>query len=441
MNSLIPIVITTLSQIEKGKSIRVELRKAISEHNLNREQESTLYSFTFEIFRKLNVIDLYIKKSSSSFSIKKISSKNRALFRIATYLLKVDNKQLKYVKENLESHYENIQDLGFGEILKLIQEIKEEELYENRIDLASKLSIEFFTPTWIVRKFINQWNENFATELVSTFIQNLPIYVRVNPFKSNIEEITTNFRSKNLAFETVKEIDGLIKITENETPIPQFDEFKDGKIVIQQKASALASLVLNPQEGEKILDMCASPGGKTSHLAALLGDGKHIEAVEINEERMKILKERLKLLGITSVKTTQADARTLHNQTGKKYDKILLDPPCSGSGTYSSRPEIKWRVKQRDLRWYINLQQDLFNEASNLVNKGGTIVYSTCSLYREENHEILSSFLERNSNFSLEEATPMLGLPSQLLQNKAQELYPHIHETEGFFIAKVKRNS
>ncbi len=441
MNSLIPLVITVLSQIEKGKSIRVELRRTISEHKLNREEESILYSLVFEIFRKLNVIDLYIKKSSSSFSIKKISSKTRALLRIATYLLKVDNKQLKYIKENLEPHYENIQELGFDEILKLIQEIKEEELYENRVDLASKLSIEFFTPTWIVRKFINQWDENFATELVSTFIQNLPIYVRVNPFKSNIEEITTNFRSKNLAFETVKEIDGLIKITESEIPIPQFDEFKEGKIVIQQKASALVSLILNPQEGEKILDMCASPGGKTSHLAAILGDGRNIEAVDINEERMKILKERLKLLGITSVKTTQADARTLHNQTSQEYDKILLDPPCSGSGTYSSRPEIKWRVKQRDLRWYINLQRDLFDEASKLVKKEGVIVYSTCSLYREENHEILSSFLERNSNFSLEEATPMLGFPSRLLQNKAQELYPHIHETEGFFIAKVKRNS
>ena len=222
-------------------------------------------------------------------------------------------------------------------------------------------------------------------------------------------------------------------------PIPRYNEFKEGKIVIQQKASALASLVLDPQKDEKILDMCASPGGKTSHLAALLEDEGDIEAVDINSERMEILKNRLKLLGITSVKLTQTDAKILHDKIETRYDKILLDPPCSGSGTYSSRPEIKWRVKQRDLRWYINLQRDLLNEASKIVKREGIIVYSTCSLYREENHEIISSFLGNHNNFSLVEATPMLGLPSKLLQNKAQEFYPHIHETEGFFIAKIKR--
>lgn len=430
-----------LTQIEKGKSIRVELRKTISEYNLNREQESTLYSLVFEIIRKLNVIDLYIKKSSSSFSIKKISNKTRALLRIAAYLMKFDEKPFNYIKENLESHYDSIQGLNFDTILRLIQEIREQDLYENRTDLASKLSIEFFTPTWIVRKFINQWDEEFATKLVSSYVQNLPIYVRVNTLKSTVEEITESFENNNISYEVVKEIGGLIRVRETDTPIPQYDEFKEGKIVIQQKASALASLVLDPQKGEKILDMCASPGGKTSHLAALLEDEGDIEAVDINEERMKILKKRLKLLGITSVKLKQIDARTLHNQIKNKYDKILLDPPCSGSGTYSSRPEIKWRVKQRDLRWYINLQSDLLNETSKIVKKDGIVVYSTCSLYREENHEIVSSFLENHKNFSLVEAAPILGSPSGTLQNKAQELYPHIHETEGFFITKIKRMS
>lgn len=439
MNSLIPLVIKILSQVEKGKSIRVELRKSVTEYKLNKEQESILYSLVFEIFRKLNVIDLYIKKSSSSFSIKKLSSKTRALLRIATYLLKFDEKPLEYLKENLESHYDSFQGFDFDEILQSIQEISEEGLYENRTDLASKLSIKYFTPTWIVRKFINQWNEDFATKLVSSFVKNLPMYVRVNPFKSNTKEISTSFENKKVIFEVDKEINNLIRIIESEKPIPQYEEFEEGKIVIQQKASALTSLVLNPQEGEKILDMCASPGGKTSHLAALLGDGKNIEAVDINEERIKVLRSRLKLLGIVSVKITHADARTLHKRMSDYYDKILLDPPCSGSGTYSSRPEIKWRVKQRDLRWYINLQQDLLNEASKLVKEGGTIVYSTCSLYREENHGIISAFLKNNTNFSLTEASPMLGFPSKLLESKAQELYPHVHDTEGFFIAKIKK--
>jgi 16S rRNA (cytosine967-C5)-methyltransferase len=441
MNSLIPLVITTLSRIENGKSIRVELRKTISENKLNREEESTIYSLVFEIFRKLNVIDLYIKKSSSSFSIKKLSSETRALLRIATYLMKVDEKSTNYIKENLEQYYKNIQGLGFDEILQLIQNISEDDLYENRTDAASRLSIEFSTPTWIVRKFIRQWDEAFAKELVSSFVQNLPLYVRVNPFKSNIEEILESFRKNKIVYEVETEIDNFIRIIESEKPLPQYNEFKEGKLVIQQKSSALTSLVIDPQKGEKILDMCASPGGKTSHLAALLGEGSNIDAVDINGDRVKILKERLHLLGIDKVNVIHADARTLHEQKADEFDKISVDPPCSGSGTYSSRPEIKWRVKQRDLRWYLKLQRDLLNEASKLVKIGGTIVYSTCSLYREENHDIISSFLAENSNFSLAKATPMLGLPSSLLDNKAQELYPHIHKTEGFFIARIKKVS
>jgi len=439
MNSLIPLVITTLTRIENGKSIRVELRKTISENNLNKEEESTIYSLVFEILRKLNVIDLYVKKSSSSFSIKKLSSETRALLRIATYLMKIDKKSINYIKENLGSYYKNIQGFGFDGILQLIQNISEDDLYENRADAASKLSIEYFTPTWIVRKFIRQWDEAFAKELVSSFVQNLPLYVRVNPFKSNIEEILESFRKNEIVYEIENEIDNLIRIIESEKPLPQYNEFNEGKLVIQQKSSALTSLVIDPQKGEKILDMCASPGGKTSHLAALLGDGSNIDAVDINGDRVKILKERLHLLGIDTVNVIHADARTLLDQKADEFDKILVDPPCSGSGTYSSRPEIKWRIQQRDLRWYLNLQRDLLNVASILVKKGGTIVYSTCSLYREENHDIISTFLAENNNFSLVEATPMLGLPSSLLNNKAQELYPHIHKTEGFFIAKIKK--
>jgi 16S rRNA (cytosine967-C5)-methyltransferase len=186
--------------------------------------------------------------------------------------------------------------------------------------------------------------------------------------------------------------------------------------------------------------MCASPGGKTAHIADILGATENLDAVDINNERIRILRDRLKLLGIESINVIQADGRTLSSKGYNEYDKILLDPPCSGSGTYSSRPENKWRIQQRDLRWYTNLQRDLLNEASKIIKEGGIIVYSTCSLFSEENHDIISSFLELNTNFTLIEALPMIGLPSQTLDKKAQELYPHLHDTEGFFIAKIRKN-
>ena len=439
MESLIPILIFVLTEIDAGNSVRITLRSTVSDRNLTRDDESTLYYLTFEILRFMNVVDLYIKMSSSSFSLKKIPPKMRSLLRIATFLLKVEKKTIEYVKEILDPYYKQIENLQLDMILKSIQSISEEQLYENKHDIASRFSIKYYTPTWIVRKFLNRWNHEFTEALLSSFLQNLPMYVRVNTLKANFSQIISIFKERNVSYELVNEIENLVKIVSSETPIPRFPEFEEGKFVIQQKASALVPYVLDPKSGEKILDMCASPGGKTSHIAAILGSGKNIEAVDINEDRINILTKRLKLLGVESTKIVKSDSRTLHKKIQTQFDKILLDPPCSSSGTYSSRPEMKWRLKLRDLRWYTNLQSDLLNAASKLVKSEGIIVYSTCSLFQEENHDIISSFLEKNPSFSLSKASPIVGSSSSLLENKAQELYPHLHETEGFFIAKIKK--
>lgn len=439
MNSIIPVTIEILRDVLSGKSSRSALRSAVEKNNFDREEESELYYHVFEILRRLNVLDLYIKTSSSSYSLKKISSNDRSLLRIATFLLKIEGKSIENVHENLSSYYSGISDLDFKTILNLINDVKEEQLYDNRYDLASNLSIEFFVPTWIARKFLSQWSDEFARKILTSSLQNLPMYVRVNTIKANLDEILQVFDTVNISYSVIKEIENIIKIEESESPIPRLQVFQEGKIVIQQKASALVSHVLDPKEGEKILDMCASPGGKTSHIVALLGEGEEIDAVDMNRDRVQILRKRLNLLGINSVKITETDARKLHSLTETRYDKILLDPPCSGSGTYSSRPENKWRMNQRDLQWYTNLQSDLLDEAALLLKNGGFIVYSTCSLFFEENHNVILSFLEKNPDYKIEKASPMLGIPSPILEDKAQELYPHLHETEGFFIAKIKK--
>ena len=117
----------------------------------------------------------------------------------------------------------------------------------------------------------------------------------------------------------------------------------------------------------------------------------------------------------------------------------MVDPPCSSSGTYSSRPENKWRLKKRDLRWYVDLQKDLLEEASRLIKQDGVIVFSTCSLFHDENQNIITSFLEKNSDFKLEKPLPIIGIIKKTPYGEVQELYPHLHETEGFFVAKIRK--
>jgi 16S rRNA (cytosine967-C5)-methyltransferase len=439
MHNLAPLVLDALTNIDEGKSTRVALRLVVDNSELSQDEESLLYYFVFEIYRKLNLIDLYIKTSSSSFSLRKIRSYSKSILRFATHLLKIENRDINDVFEWLSPFYSKIKDLEFLYLLESIKTIEEEKLHENRDDLASELSLQYFLPTWVIRKFISQWGEEFTQQLLPSFLDPLPLYVRVNTLKTDLNQTLYTLRERGVELEEVKQIPNFFKVLKSPTPIPRTAEYITGKIIIQQKASAAVAHIIAPQESDVILDMCASPGGKTSHISSLVPNSKNIIAVDLNDERTRILRERLNLLNVRNVKIIQADARNLHIKVEHMFDKILLDPPCSGSGTYSSRPENRWRLKRKDLRWYVNLQWDLLQEAARLTKRGGFIVYSTCSLFHDENSDLINSFIDENPDFYLEESYPKIGLHTEIKHGIVQEIFPHLHDTEGFFIAKIKR--
>ena len=439
MQNLVPLILDALSIIEEGKSTRVALRSIVDNSDLTKDEESSIYYYVFEIYRKLNLIDLYIKASSSSFSLRKIHSYNKSILRLASHLLKIETKDVNEVYDLLSPFYAKINDLELLSLLHLIKNIDVEKLYENRDDLASKLSLQYFLPTWVIRKFISQWGEEFTKQLLPSFLNPLPLYIRINTLKADLNETLITLKEQGVELEDVKQIPNFFKILKSPIPVPRTEEYVTGRIIVQQKASASVAHVMDLQENDTILDMCASPGGKTSHISALLPNSKNITAVDLNDERTKILRERLDLLGVRNVKMIQTDARDLHKKIEGRFDKILLDPPCSGSGTYSSRPENRWRLKRKDLSWYIGLQLDLLEEAARLTREGGVIVYSTCSLFHDENSTLINSFLDENSEFYLEISHPKIGLHTQTKHGIVQEMFPHLHDTEGFFIAKIKR--
>lgn len=441
MEQVISNIINCLSEIDAGRSARVALRSVIEKYQVSKTDESQLYYTVLELIKRLNVVDLYIKLSSSAFSTKKMPFQMRAILRLATYYLKFEKKNLGQVYDLLAPYYFTYMNKKLLNILSAISNVTEEDLYINRLDESSKISLQYFTPTWIVRTFIEQWGESFTKDLLSSLLFSLPTYIRVNTLKTSLEEVKASLDENNIVYEEDKDIAGLLKIGDSNTkPIPQLQEFKNGKIVIQQKASVLVPIVLDPTPGENVLDLCASPGSKTSQIASIMGDEKGLVAIDIDQDRMRILLGRMELLGVKNVKSIQSDSRNLPEKFKNFFDKILIDPPCSSTGTFNSRPEIKWRLRRRDLRLYTKLQTELLEAAAKMVKNQGIVVYSTCSLFHAENHHIIRSFLASHQNFSLRNTVPFIGLKSSMLENKAQEIYPHLHSSEGFFIAKLQRN-
>lgn len=199
----------------------------------------------------------------------------------------------------------------------------------------------------------------------------------------------------------------------------------------------LVAHVLAPEPGEFVLDVCSAPGGKTTHIAASMGDRGRIVALDVHEHKMRRIAENCERLGIKSVETLLLDAREAGRRFPRQADRVLVDAPCSGLGVLRRKPDARWRKRPDDLAALARLQREILSSAAEAVKSGGVLVYSTCTIEREENEAVVEDFLARHEEFSLENAGELLPLkkrPERMLQ-----LYPQRDGTDGFFIARMRR--
>lgn len=227
--------------------------------------------------------------------------------------------------------------------------------------------------------------------------------------------------------------------------IENLKEFKEGLFSVQDEAAALTAIILNPKKQEKILDACSSPGGKTTYLAQIVENDAEIEAWDIHEHRTKLVEETAKRLGINIIRTKVKDATIYNEENYEKFDKILLDVPCLGIGVLKRKPDIKWQRQKEDIEEISKIQMQILEVCSKYLKPGGELVYSTCSILKEENENIIRKFLEKNSNFNIKE----IELPKTskneknyfetFLNNGFLQVYQN-EKTDGFFICKISKN-
>jgi 16S rRNA (cytosine967-C5)-methyltransferase len=212
-------------------------------------------------------------------------------------------------------------------------------------------------------------------------------------------------------------------------------------IEVQDEGSQLLSMLLEPKRGEMVMDFCAGAGGKTLHLAALMANTGSLYAMDVSTRRLERLKPRLKRAGVHNVRSvaiaSERDPRVQRLQG--KFDRVLVDAPCSGTGTLRRNPDIKWRPINLDT--LVAQQRAILAAAATLLKPGGRLVYATCSLLREENDEVVEKFLDANSDYSLLPASEIVTRRQVPLtmDNNALRLLPHRHHTDGFFAAVLER--
>ena len=295
-------------------------------------------------------------------------------------------------------------------------------------------------PSFLIEMLEKQYGESITKKILEGYKAKNPVTFRVNTLKTDVREVKKILNDRGIAYEKVSyDPNALIIKTVRENVIKELDIYKNGEIYLQSLSSMLPPILLNPKEGTDILDMAAAPGGKTTQIAALTNNKANITACEINLVRVEKLKYNIEKQGATSTFIMQTDARRIDNLFS--FDQILLDAPCSGSGTLNLyNINMENNFTQKLINKSIASQKALLKKAINILKPGKEMIYSTCSILSCENEEIVSSVLSKNKveivpiEFEGIEKLPLL--PSKIYGTICicpTSLY------EGFFVAKIKK--
>ncbi|MBN1664722.1 MAG: 16S rRNA (cytosine(967)-C(5))-methyltransferase RsmB [Deltaproteobacteria bacterium] len=295
------------------------------------------------------------------------------------------------------------------------------------------ISVFHSHPLWLVEKWIRLFGFEHTAMLCHANNEVPPAAVRVNRIKITREAVVRELGEEKIeAVPASYSPDGLILTTPSK-PIRETRSYQNGHVQMQDEASQMIARLADPRRGDRILDLCAGTGGKTTHLAAIMGNEGHITAIDVSRQKLAALKKNAERLGVSIIHTLPGDAAgSLKIDTQQKFDKILIDAPCSGLGSLRRNPEIKWRLTPQDIDKSAALQRCLIRNAVHYIKDGGRLIYSTCTNLPEENEDIIEDFLETHGGFH------RLPLPETIPGNFRDErghfkTKTHLCGLDGFF--------
>ncbi|MDO8785570.1 MAG: 16S rRNA (cytosine(967)-C(5))-methyltransferase RsmB [Syntrophales bacterium] len=301
------------------------------------------------------------------------------------------------------------------------------------------ISVVHSHPLWLVNRWMEIFGVDQTMEICAANNEIPPLTLRVNRWKTTRDKVIAQMRHDGFDVRPTKfSPDGVI-LSNPAIPLMEIPCCQIGWVSVQDEASQLIAHLVAPEAGEAILDVCAGVGRKTTHLAEIIGNQGRIVAFDISGHKVEALRDAAKKSGITILDTMIGDAaRDMGNTLRGKFDRVLVDAPCSGLGTLRRNPEIKWRISPEDIKDLASLQKILLKNAAACVKDGGHLIYSTCTLMPEENEDIVEDFLRHNECFR--RMQPPGVVSGQMLDDKGFfRTDPHHHGTDGFFAAVLAK--
>ena len=415
----------------KGAYSNILLDRALKETNMNEQERSFCAALYYGVLERKITLDYII----SRYSKQKITKTNPVILNI----LRVGIYQIKFMDNIPDSAAVNesikiAKKLNLSKLSGFVNAvmrnfIRDDKKIEYPEDKIPKISIEYSVPEWLAKMLCKNYTDSQMKSLLEGSIEKPPVTVRINNLKGTQEQILSAIKE----FEpqcTVAE--GCFKI--NSGDAVKSKSFKNGFFHVQDIASQLCCMALDPKPDEIILDLCSAPGGKAFTMAELSNDKAKIYAFDIHEHRVRLIEEGASRLGIKSIKADIGNAFN-YNEKMQKADKILCDVPCSGLGVIRRKPEIKYK-KYEDFEKLPSIQYSILENAAKYLKIGGELIYSTCTVNPKENSEVIDKFLREHNNFKGVSFLEKMGKP---FGEYKVTLFPENFNSDGFFISKIRR--
>ena len=412
--------------LEEGVHCDTAMHHIFRQYTLEQVEKSFIKRLSYGVIERKIELDYMINQVSKT-KVKKMKPLIRNVLRMGVYELKymdqipasaTCNEMVKIVKRR------KLMGLtGFvNGVLRNVERKKSEIVLP---DLSTRYSM----PQWIVDHLTNEVGEEQVEKVLEALLSTRPVTLRVNTEKVSVEEYKKLLSNQGIQVEDGAYLPYALRIQGEFSP-EQLPGFREGFFVAQDESSMLPVALAGIEEGSRVLDVCAAPGGKTMQAVQALHQTGMVIARDVSEYKVGKIRENVERLGLENVKCEIMDARVRNEDDIRKMDVVIADVPCSGIGIIGKKPDIKYQISQESLSNLVNLQQEILDVVMDYVKPGGILMYSTCTINQKENRENVQYILD-SKKFKLESLRK--DIPEMV------QIIPGIQESDGFFVARLRR--
>lgn len=418
------------------------LQNALRRESLIPPDAALCTEIVYGTLQRLNTIDAHLRRFVKQ-PLERLEDWVRNLLRLSVYqLLWLDRvPDFAIIHEAVElAKRRKPRTAGLiNAVLRAVQRHPRLPLPERGKDPAGYLSLSGSHPEWMVRLWLKEYGYEETERMCRANNGRPRLSLRVNPLRTSRDELITKLHQEGIGAVPSSVSPFGIRV-EHGGDVGTWDVYRKGLCSVQDESAMLVAPLLHPSPGMRVLDACAAPGGKTTQLAEAMNDKGEIVAVDLHAHKGELIRAAAQRLGLRSIQVLTGDIRALTPTLGL-FDAILLDAPCSGLGVIRRKPELKWRKTEGDIATVSRLQRELLHHVAAILKPGGILVYSTCTVVRTENQQVVDHFLQEEP-FQVEDPTPFLP---PLIREKARicegmvQILPQDFESDGFFMVRMRK--